>query len=175
MLKYNKKNVDICEAISKLPVTQVYLPLYIEIMSHTTSPLIWGNFAEMLKNICNSNSDFMNAIMDLLEDPKTLGARGYLLNALALFTSFDKRAIDIVFGEIKHGNLECYNKSISIISIIYNSVSNELKDYIKASIKTLADSALELKKLKKSLTFNKDNYYYDEIQVCNSEITQVTK
>ena len=101
--------------------------------------------------------------MDFLEDPKTVGARGYLLNALAHFKSFDKRAIDIVFGEIKHGNLECYNKSMSIIAIIYNSVTAELKEYIKASIRKTADTASERTTLSKKLVFDKNNYYFDEI------------
>ena len=155
----------ISEAIEKLPITEEFIPLYIEIISHTSSPIIWGNFADLLKEKCSSNLDFMNAIMDLLEDPKTVGARGYLLNALAHFKSFDKRAIDVVFGEIKHGNLECYNKSMSIIAIIYNSITDELKEYVKASINNIADSVSERRKLSKSLVFEKSNYYFDEIQI----------
>jgi hypothetical protein len=166
MPRHSEKNKTVCEAIEKLPTSEEFIPLYIEILSHTTSPLIWGAFAEMLKDICSSNSDFTDAVMDLLEDPKTVGARGYLLNALAHFKSFDKRAIDIVFGEIKHGNLECYNKSTSIIAIIYNSVTAELKDYIKASIRKTADTASERRTLSKKLVFDKNNYYFDEIQIC---------
>lgn len=164
MLKYSEKDFLISEAIEKLPITKEYIPLYIEIMSCTSSPLIWGNLSELLKEICSSNPDFTNAVMDLLEDPKTVGARGYLLNALAHFKNFDKRAIDIVFGEIKEGNLECYNKSMSIISIIYNSVTDELKEYIKASIRKTADSISEQRKMNKSLVFDENNYYYNEIQ-----------
>jgi len=53
---------------------------------------------------------------------------------------------------------------MSIISIIYNSVTDELKDYIKASIRKTADSISEQRKLKKSLVFDENNYYYNEIQ-----------
>ena len=165
MLEFSEKNKMICEAIEKLPITEEFIPLYIEILSHTTSPLLWGEYANMLKDICSSNPDFMEVVLDLLEDPKTVGARGYLLNALAHFKSFDKRAIDVVFGEIKHGNLECYNKSMSIIAIIYNSITDELKEYVKASINNIADSVSERRKLSKSLVFEKSNYYYDEIQM----------
>ena len=108
MLEFSEKNKMICEAIEKLPISEEFIPLYIEILSHTTSPLLWGEYANMLKDICSSNPDFMEVVLDLLEDPKTVGARGYLLNALAHFKSFDKRAIDVVFGEIKHGLLRLY-------------------------------------------------------------------
>ena len=84
MLEFSEKNKMICEAIEKLPITEEFIPLYIEILSHTTSPLIWGAFADMLKDICSSNPDFMEVVLDLLEDPKTVGARGYLLRTLNL-------------------------------------------------------------------------------------------
>ncbi len=51
MLEFSEKNKMICEAIEKLPISEEFIPLYIEILSHTTSPLLWGEYANMLKDI----------------------------------------------------------------------------------------------------------------------------
>ncbi len=136
--------------------------MYFEILKKSTAPLIWGGFANLLKYYCNSDEEFMVIIMNLLEDPKTVGARGYLLNALAHFGFFEKRAIDIVFDEIQTGNLECRNKSLSIISIIYNSVSDELKKYVVDTIEKVSKNASEQRYLKKYLKFTEANFYYEE-------------
>ena len=38
MPRHSEKNKTVCEAIEKLPTTEEFIPLYIEILSHTTSP-----------------------------------------------------------------------------------------------------------------------------------------
>ena len=163
MLKYNEENASIWEMVKKLPLNQDYLPLYFEILKSSTSPIIWGDFSEFLSDYCNSNQSFMTIIMDLLEDPKTEGARGCLLSALARFETFEKRAIDIVFHEICFGNLECRNKAIDILSIVYNSVNNQLKLYIKTAIGLYAEDNSEKNYLMKCLKFKKENFYYDDV------------
>ncbi len=166
MLVFNEKNVAICDALEKLPICKENWPLYFEILKSSTSPLIWGGFADLLKKPCRSNKEFITIVSDLLEDNKTIGARGYLLNALAFFSFFSEREVDIVFNEILTGNLECRNKALSILSIIYNSSSKSIKQYVEFKIANVLEKE-ERCLLRKRLKFNKQNYYYDEIEIRN--------
>lgn len=173
MLEFNDKNVAICDALKKLPLCKENWPLYFEILKSSNSPLIWGGFADLLKKPCRSDKEFITIVSDLLEDKKTIGARGYLLNALAFFSFYSERQVDIVFNEILTGNLECRNKSLAILSIIYCKSNECIKEYVKIQIESLFEKK-EQCHIKKRLVFNKKNYYYDEIEI-RSDIASGSK
>ena len=127
MLKYNEKNAKISDIILELEIEKDKLPLYYELLSKTESPLIWGCFADLLKDSCKNDKEFKDIILGMLESPKTNGARGCLLNAVACFDDYDERTVKILFEQVTHGNLECRNKGADIIKRVLSVADDALK------------------------------------------------
>lgn len=111
----------ILEEISRSKDIQA-IPLLIEYLQRTENPLLRNSIALTLSDI--GNEEVVQPLIDVINDPKTLGYRGTLLYALE---PFDCSAhLETLIYHLINGNFEVQAQAYQLIESIKGEISDEV-------------------------------------------------
>lgn len=111
----------ILEKISRSKDIQA-IPLLIEYLQRTENPLLRNSIALTLSDI--GNEEVVQPLIDVINDPKTLGYRGTLLYALE---PFDCSAhLETLIYHLINGNFEVQAQAYQLIESIKGEISDEV-------------------------------------------------
>lgn len=126
-MEFSQFNENLVKSIDRLPLTEDMIPLYLNILATTDNAVIRGTFSYKLSEMYPQNAELKKVLIELINSPKTNGAKGNLLYSLMSMDYSDPECIDAICVQLVEGNYECMHKAFHMLMDITDKIDEESK------------------------------------------------